>query len=79
GKHCETDTLIEEAHIQEVEPGDLLAVFATGAYNYAMASNYNRFTRPAVVLCADGRAELIVRRETLEDVISHDVIPEHLS
>jgi len=78
GKHCETDTLIEEAHIQRVEAGDLLAVFATGAYNYAMASNYNRFTRPAVVLCGEGRAELIVRRETLEDIVSHDVIPEHL-
>jgi diaminopimelate decarboxylase len=78
GKHCETDTLIEDANIQPVEPGDLLAVFATGAYNYAMASNYNRFTRPAVVLCVDGRAELIVRRETLADIVSHDVVPAHL-
>ena len=78
GKHCETDTLIEDAKIQPVEPGDLLAVFATGAYNHAMASNYNRFTRPAVVLCADGRAELIVRRETLADIVSHDVVPVHL-
>ncbi len=78
GKHCETDTLIQDAQIQPVEPGDLLAVFATGAYNYAMASNYNRFTRPAVVLCVEGRAELIVRRETLTDIVSHDVVPEHL-
>ncbi len=79
GKHCETDTLIEEAHIQSVQAGDLLAVFATGAYNYAMSSNYNRFPRPAVVLCADGRAELIVRRESLEDLVAHDIIPAHLS
>ncbi len=78
GKHCETDTLIEDAKIQPVEPGDLLAVFATGAYNYAMASNYNRFTRPAMVLCVDGKSELIVRRETLADIVSHDVVPAHL-
>ncbi len=78
GKHCETDTLIDDILIQDVEPGDLLAVFATGAYNYAMASNYNRFTRPAVVLCNNGEAALIVKRETLDDIVSHDVIPAHL-
>jgi len=78
GKHCETDTLIEEAHVAEIEPGDLLAVFATGAYTYAMASNYNRFARPAMVLCNDGATALIVRRETLDDLISHDIIPDHL-
>jgi len=53
-------------------------VFATGAYNYAMASNYNRFPRPAVVLVCEGQADVIVERETLEDVISHDRIPERL-
>ncbi len=79
GKHCETDTLIEDAYIATVEPGDLLAVFATGAYNHAMASNYNRFTRPAVVLCCDGNDELLVERETLADVVSHDVVPRHLA
>ncbi|HUS80128.1 MAG TPA: diaminopimelate decarboxylase [Armatimonadota bacterium] len=78
GKHCESDTLIEEAHVADVEPGDLLAVFATGAYTYAMASNYNRFGRPAVVLCNDGAAALIVTRETLDDLVSHDLIPDHL-
>ena len=78
GKHCESDTLIEEAHVADVEPGDLLAVFATGAYNYAMASSYNRFARPAVVLCNDGAAALIVTRETLDDLVSHDLIPDHL-
>ncbi|MGC9319906.1 MAG: diaminopimelate decarboxylase [Armatimonadota bacterium] len=79
GKHCETDTLIDDAHIAEAEPGDLLAVFATGAYNYAMASNYNRFTRPAVVLCCDGNDELLVERETLADLVSHDRVPQHLA
>ena len=79
GKHCETDTLIQDARIAEVEPGDVLAVLCTGAYNYSMASNYNRLPRPAVVLVADGRAEIIVQRETLDDLVRHDVIPERLS
>ncbi|MEA3402751.1 MAG: diaminopimelate decarboxylase [Armatimonadota bacterium] len=79
GKHCEADTLIDDVHIGEAEPGDLLAVFATGAYTYAMASNYNRFTRPAVVLCRDGHDELLVERETLADLVSHDRVPEHLA
>lgn len=79
GKHCETDTLIHETHVAPVRPGDLLAVQSTGAYNYAMSSNYNRFPRPAVVLVKDGRAEVIVKRETLEDLIAHDVLPERLN
>ncbi len=79
GKHCEADTLIEEAHIAQAEPGDLLAVFGTGAYNQAMASNYNRFPRPAVVLCRDGRDELLVERESLADLTAHDRIPQHLA
>lgn len=79
GKHCETDTLIDDTCIAPPEPGDLLAVFATGAYNYAMASNYNRFTRPAVVLCRNGRDEVLVERETLDDVLSHDRMPDHLA
>ncbi|MGD9498783.1 MAG: diaminopimelate decarboxylase [Armatimonadota bacterium] len=79
GKHCETDTLIEDACIAHVEPGDLLAVFATGAYNFAMASNYNRFLRPAVVLCCAGRDEVLVERETLADVVARDRIPPHLA
>ncbi len=79
GKHCETDTLIEDACIVRPEPGDLLAVFATGAYNYSMASNYNRFTRPAVVLCCEGRDYLLVERETLDDLIAHDLMPAHLA
>jgi diaminopimelate decarboxylase len=73
GKHCETDTLIESARIQRPEPGDVLAVQTTGAYNYSMASNYNRLPRPAVVFVKEGNARLVVRRETLDDVISHDL------
>lgn len=78
GKHCETDVLIEEAQLAEPERGDIIAVYATGAYNYAMASNYNRFRRPAVVLVNEGQADLIIERETLEDVLAHDLIPERL-
>jgi len=78
GKHCETDTLISNARIAPVEPGDIMAVLCTGAYNYSMASNYNRFPRPAVVLVEDGQADVIVKRETLDDVMKNDVIPERL-
>lgn len=78
GAHCETDTLISDTVIQRVEPGDVLAVFATGAYNYSMASNYNRFCRPAMVTAYQGTAEIVVEREELEDLIRHDRIPERL-
>ncbi|HEX9995586.1 MAG TPA: diaminopimelate decarboxylase [Abditibacterium sp.] len=78
GKHCETDVLIEEIQIAEPQRGDIIAVYATGAYNYAMASNYNRFRRPAVVLVNEGQADLIIERETLEDVLARDLIPERL-
>lgn len=79
GKHCETDVLIWDAKCAMLRTGDILAVQTTGAYNYAMASNYNRFTKPAVVLVGDGQADLIVRRETLRDVVRCDLIPERLS
>lgn len=79
GKHCETDTLIANARIPHTEPLDIMAVLCTGAYNYSMASNYNRFPRPAVVLVADGQADVIVKRETLDDVVKNDVIPERLN
>jgi len=78
GSHCETDTLIRDVPVQAPEQGDVLAVFATGAYNYAMASNYNRFPRPAMVLVHDGEAEVIVARETMEDLVRQDRIPARL-
>jgi diaminopimelate decarboxylase len=78
GKHCETDTLIVDAKIATPQIGDLIAVFSTGAYNYSMASNYNRFRRPAVVLVHDGQSDLIVERETLQDLLTHDLVPERL-
>ena len=79
GKHCETDMLLPSVALPEAKTGDILAVQTTGAYNHSMASNYNRFTRSAVVLVTDGKAELISRRETLEDLVKCDVLPERLS
>jgi diaminopimelate decarboxylase len=78
GKHCETDILIPEVTIGKVAPGDILAVQSTGAYNYVMASNYNRFRKPACVFVKDGHADLVSRRETLDDVVRLDLIPERL-
>jgi len=78
GRHCETDTLIVDVHVPELTAGDLLAVQTTGAYNYAMASNYNRFARPAMVLVAGGKADVIVERESLHDLVRMDRVPERL-
>ncbi|MDI6871310.1 MAG: diaminopimelate decarboxylase [Bacillota bacterium] len=80
GKCCESgDMLLWDAALPPVERGDLLAVFTTGAYNYSMASNYNRLPRPAVVLVGGGRARLLVARETYADLIRLDLIPEDLA
>ena len=78
GKHCETDILIWNALIASPEPGDVLAVKTTGAYNHSMASNYNRFLKPAVVFVADGNADLVVERERLSDLVTHERMPARL-
>jgi diaminopimelate decarboxylase len=73
GKHCEPDIMITDVHLpDDIAPGDLLCVPATGAYTYAMASNYNRMPRPAVVMAHEGRATEIVARETLNDLLDRD-------
>ncbi len=73
GRCCESgDVLIWDADLPEVREGDTLAVFATGAYTYAMAGNYNRFSRPALVFVRDGAAQVVVERETLDDLVRHD-------
>jgi diaminopimelate decarboxylase len=75
GKCCESgDLLAKDIEMPEVEVGDTLAVLATGAYNYSMASNYNRIPRPAVVAVSDGKAKVIVKRESFEDMIAKDVM-----
>ncbi|MDQ4057963.1 MAG: diaminopimelate decarboxylase [Actinomycetota bacterium] len=75
GKHCESgDVIIRDAKLPaDVTTGDLMCVTATGAYNYSMASNYNRMPRPPVVMVAGGRATEIVRRETFDDLLRLDV------
>ncbi|WP_425467658.1 diaminopimelate decarboxylase [Psychrobacillus soli] len=74
GKCCESgDKLIEHIELPKAEPGDILAMFCTGAYGYAMASNYNRLARPAVVFVENGKHQLAVRRETLEDIVHLDL------
>ena len=77
GKHCESgDVLFKDLVLGECESGDLLCVFGTGAYNNSMSSNYNRIPRPAAVVVLDGNAELIQMRETSEDLLKMDVLPD---
>ncbi|MBD2450140.1 diaminopimelate decarboxylase [Nostoc sp. FACHB-152] len=79
GKHCESgDILIKNAQLPKTESGDILVVMATGAYNYSMASNYNRLPRPAAVVVANSEANLILQRETYQDLIRQDCLPERL-
>ena len=75
GRHCESgDTLVEHGFLpSSVAIGDIVSTPVTGAYGYGMASNYNLLTRPAIVWVADGAAELVVRRETLDDLLRCDV------
>ena len=79
GKHCESgDVLIKDAQLAAAVPGDALVIPATGAYNYSMSSNYNRIPRPAAVLVNNGEANLILQRETNNDLIRQDRLPERL-
>lgn len=74
GKCCESGDLIQEnVKLPQVEPGDTLAVLSTGAYNYSMASNYNRIPRPPVVMVKDGEARLIIKGESYEDLVRNDI------
>ena len=74
GKCCESgDILIWDLKVPEVETGDILAVLSTGAYNYSMASNYNKTPKPAVVMVKGGVDRLIVRRESYEDILKDEI------
>ncbi|MCA0970288.1 diaminopimelate decarboxylase [Halobacillus litoralis] len=74
GKCCESgDMLIWDMELPKIEHGDLLAVYSTGAYGYAMANHYNRFQKPAVVFVEDGEHQLVVRRESYQEMTRHDV------
>lgn len=78
GKACETDTLIKSIKLPSPQSGDTLAVLHTGAYNYSMASNYNRFRRPAVILLKGDQSAVLVERESFEDLVKNDRIPSWL-
>ncbi|HHY20890.1 MAG TPA: diaminopimelate decarboxylase, partial [Bacilli bacterium] len=74
GKCCESgDMLMWDLPLPEAKAGDILAMFCTGAYGYAMASNYNRIPRPAIVFVEDGEASLVVQRESYEDIVRNDL------
>lgn len=74
GKCCESGDLIgENMPLQHAESGDIIAVCATGAYNYSMSSNYNRLQKPAVVFVNNGESRIAVKRETFDDIIRNDI------
>ncbi|MEG2259273.1 MAG: hypothetical protein RSB78_03680 [Oscillospiraceae bacterium] len=74
GKCCESGDLLQEnTYIQQAAVGDILAVLATGAYNYSMASNYNRIARPEMIMIRESKPRVIIRRESYEDLIRNDV------
>lgn len=75
GKCCESGDLIgENIMLPKVEVGDTVAILATGAYNYSMASNYNRIPRPPIVAVSENKKQVIVKRETYDDIIKNDLI-----
>lgn len=80
GKHCESgDILVKDARLPaNCRVGDILVVMGTGAYNYSMASNYNRLPRPSAVLVGDGESHIILERETYSDLIRQDRLPNQL-
>ncbi|MDD5796832.1 MAG: diaminopimelate decarboxylase, partial [Oscillospiraceae bacterium] len=74
GKCCESGDLIQEnTKIAAAKAGDTLAVLSTGAYNYSMASNYNRIPKAAIVMVKDGKSRVVVKRESYEDLIKNDI------
>ncbi|MEM6253007.1 MAG: diaminopimelate decarboxylase [Cyanobacteria bacterium P01_D01_bin.156] len=79
GKHCESgDVIIHHAQLPPLESGDIIVIPATGAYNYSMASNYNRVPRPAALLVNHGQRAVFLERETDADLIRYDRLPKHL-
>ena len=80
GRYCESgDILIKDVELPKLKEGDLICLYDTGAYCYSMSSNYNRTLKPAVVLVKDGVAEIMVKRQTFEELVEDDEIPEMLN
>jgi diaminopimelate decarboxylase len=74
GRCCESgDRIAEYISIAKPERGDIIAVLTTGAYNYSMASNYNRVPRPAMIMISGGTKRLVVKRETFEDMMKNEL------
>ena len=75
GKCCESGDIIQPKVMlpASVRRGDIIAVCTTGAYNYSMASNYNRVGRPAMVMLKDGESYIVVKRETMEDMVRNEI------
>ena len=79
GKCCESgDIIAVDVPLPAAKRGDIVAVLSTGAYNYSMASNYNRNFIPPAILCKDGKAEYIIKPQTYEDLVRNDVLPDRL-
>ena len=80
GRFCESgDILIKNVKMPDLEEGDVICVYDTGAYGYSMSSNYNRVLKPAAVLVNNGQSDIIINRESYEDLISCDMVPERLN
>ncbi len=79
GRYCESgDILIENIELPKLTAGNIICVYNTGAYNYSMSSNYNRVEKPAMVLVNSAQSDMIVNRESLEDLIAREVVPDRL-
>ena len=76
GRCCESGDIIQENVLlpENISRGDIIAVLTTGAYNYSMASNYNRLPRPPIVMLSGGNSYIAVKRESLDDIIANDVL-----
>ncbi len=80
GKHCESgDILAKDIMLPEIEEGDTICFYTTGAYGYSMSSNYNRVLKAAAVLVNNGKSDIIINRQTYEQLCESDVIPERLN
>lgn len=79
GRFCESgDIIIEDINLPKLESGDVICVFNTGAYGYSMSSNYNRVLKPAIVLVNSAQSDIIIRRESYDDLLSCDEVPDRL-
>ena len=80
GRFCESgDILAKDVMLPEIEEGDVVCFYTTGAYGYSMSGNYNRVLKPAAVLVNNGKSDIIINRQTFEQLCESDVVPERLN